>query len=195
MRTSFYYSLNENEKIMNIIEKVFNATSPETAVSMEQIIDKGIALGVTYSYPRGRADGHPWWPRTSLMAGVGSEAAVMENEEKHLFRQKMSKNGSRVKMYYWVDRTKDHEVITRSSKATKADTKTELLNHIKTHSSPVPVGKDLTIEEKFGYYNNAYPGCYTMTKNIKTGEKKIILNSWIERNPDKFMELYGGMTI
>ena len=39
-------TMNDNEKIMNIISKVFNATSPETAVTLEQVIEKGIEMGV-----------------------------------------------------------------------------------------------------------------------------------------------------
>ena len=49
-------TMNDNEKIMNIISKVFNATNPETAVSLEQVIEKGIEMGVAEDYPRGKED-------------------------------------------------------------------------------------------------------------------------------------------
>lgn len=55
-------TMNDNDKIMNIISKVFNATSPDTAVTLEQVIEKGIEMGVAEDYPRGKEDGHPWYP-------------------------------------------------------------------------------------------------------------------------------------
>ena len=55
-------TMNDNEKIMNIISKVFNATSPETAVTLEQVIEKGIEMGVAEDYPRGKEDGQPLVP-------------------------------------------------------------------------------------------------------------------------------------
>lgn len=194
MRANYNTSIYENDKIMNIIEKVFNATTPETAVSMEEIINKGIEMGLTFSYPRGRADGHPWWPRTSVMAGVGSVNAVMENEEKHLFRQKMSKNGGHVKMYYWVDRTREHEVITRKDKADKKNKGEKSFDFKTIITSPVPVGFTGTKEEELKFYEAAYPGKYVLVKT-KTDVKRIITKDWIAGHPDKFEELYGGVTL
>lgn len=110
-------TMNDNDKIMNIISKVFNATSPESAVSLEQVIEKGIELGVAEDYPRGKEDGHPWYPHTSVMMGVGSPNAVMNWEEVHLHRKKMHKTDGKTCFFYWVDKTKTHQVVRRSSKA------------------------------------------------------------------------------
>ena len=63
-------TMNDNDKIMNIISKVFNATSPETAVSLEQVIEKGIELGVAEDYSRGKEDDHNCYRETQGIKGV-----------------------------------------------------------------------------------------------------------------------------
>lgn len=194
MRTRFY-SIHENEKIMNIIENVLGATSPATAVSMETIVNKGIELGATEFYPRGRKDGHPWWPRTSVMMGVGAPNAVAENEELHLHRQKMYQNSKRPKMCYWVDRTSEHAIVHRDSKASGSKTSQEPVKNV-IINSPVPVGfTTLPATERFKYYEKSYPGSFALVQTISTGEIKVISRDWINKNPEKFMELYGGETI
>ena len=51
MNTTRHF-IDDNEKIMYIIEKVLNARTPETGVTMEQIIAKGLELGLAMDYPR-----------------------------------------------------------------------------------------------------------------------------------------------
>ena len=69
--------MTEDEKIIYIIEKIFCATDQDTSVTMEQVIEEAIKLGYTEDYPRGKEDGHPWIPRTSVMMGVGSEGMLI----------------------------------------------------------------------------------------------------------------------
>ena len=107
---------NENDKIMYIVEHVLGATSPETAVTMREIIDTGISYGATETYPRTGDDGHPWWPRTSVMMGVGSELAVEANEEPYLHRGILT-NVKGHPYGYWVDRSRKHEVESTSEKS------------------------------------------------------------------------------
>ena len=59
----------DNDNIVKII-KEFGAISKETAITLEQVIDKGIQDGLCEIYPRGGKDGHPWYPRVSLIMGV-----------------------------------------------------------------------------------------------------------------------------
>ena len=109
----------DNEKILYVVNDILGATSPKTSVDMRTIVDTGINLGLTCDYPRGREDGHPWWPHTATMMGVGSQTAVENNEEPYLHREKMKKGNSRVRMYYWYDRSHTHELVTKDSKARK----------------------------------------------------------------------------
>lgn len=195
-----FYSLEENDKIMRTIERVLGATSRETAVSLEEVIEKGIELGITETYPRGKADGHPWYPRTSVMMGVGSFNAVVANEEKHLHRAKMRKEGGRAKMYYWVDRTRNHEMVRRDAKASgKMTSKTKMVDKVpETVINESKVAKGIDLRDpvaKFNAYEAAYPGLYNLCVSMKSGELKVVSKAWINANPDKFTALYGGRVI
>ena len=172
-------SMNDSDKIMNIIEKVFKATSPETAVSLEQVIEKGIQMGVAEDYPRGKEDGHPWYPHTSVMMGVGSADAVMNWEEIHLHRKKMHKTNGKTCFFYWVDKSKVHQVVRRSAKAEG------LKQVVKSTYQTLPAVKvSLSMAEKIAKME-ANPGKFRLI-----GEK-LISESWIQNNPEKFQQLYG----
>lgn len=178
MKTN-YNSMNDSDKIMNIIEKVFKATSPETAVTMEQVIEKGIQMGMAEDYPRGKEDGHPWYPHTSVMMGVGAPDAVMNWEEIHLHRKKMHKVNGKSCFFYWVDKTKIHQVVRKSSKADG------LKQAVKSTYQAFPQVKvTLTMAEKIAKMK-ANPGMFRLI-----GEK-LISENWIKNNPEKFQQMYG----
>ena len=120
------FAATENEKILYVVNDVLGATSPKTSVDMRTIVETGINLGLTEDYPRGREDGHPWWPHTSIMMGVGSPEAVLNNEEPYLHRDKMKKGHSRARMYYWVDRSHQHDLVTKDAKVKKYGKTTEV---------------------------------------------------------------------
>ena len=174
-------TMNDNEKIMNIISKVFNATNPETAVTLEQVIEKGIEMGVAEDYPRGKEDGHPWYPHTSVMMGVGSPTAVMNWEEIHLHRKKMHKTDGKTCFFYWVDKTKTHQVVRRNSKAEG------LKQAVKsTYQSLPQVKVTLTMAEKIARMESN-PGKFRLVGD------KLISETWIRNNPEKFISLYGNI--
>ena len=174
-------TMNDNDKIMNIISKVFKATIPETAVTLEQVIEKGIEMGVTEDYPRGKEDGHPWYPHTSVMMGVGSPNAVMNWEEIHLHRKKMHKTDGKTCFYYWVDKSKTHQVVRRSSKAEG------LRQAVKSTYQALPQVKvTLTMAEKIAKME-ANPGMFRLVGD------KLISEAWIKNNPEKFLSLYGNI--
>jgi len=173
--------MNDSDKIMYIVEKVFNATSPETSVTMEQVIEKGIEMGIAEDYPRGKEDGHPWYPHTSIMMGVGSPEAVMAWEEIYLHRKKMHKNGHRSVFFYWVDKTKIHQVVRKSS---KADSSKQVANS--TYTTLPTVKVTLTLAEKIAKME-ANPGMFRLVGD------KLISESWIKNNPEKFLTLYGNI--
>lgn len=173
--------MNDSEKIMYIISKVFNATSPETSVTMEQVIEKGIEMGIAEDYPRGKEDGHPWYPHTSVMMGVGSPEQVMMWEEIYLHRKKMHKNNQRSVFFYWVDRSKVHQVVRKSSKAQGAK---QVANS--TYTTLPSVKVTLTMAEKIAKME-ANPGMFRLIGD------KLISENWIKNNPEKFLTLYGNI--
>lgn len=171
----------DSEKIMYILSKVFNATSPETSVTLEQVIEKGIEMGIAEDYPRGKEDGHPWYPHTSVMMGVGSPDAVMTWEEIHLHRQKMHRNNNRSCFFYWVDKTKVHKVVRKSSKAVGAKSLAQ-----STAQTLQQVRIPQTLAEKIAKME-ANPGMFRLIGD------KLISETWIKNNPEKFISLYGNI--
>lgn len=115
---------NENDKIMFILEHVFEAKSLETAVTTEQVIEKGIEMKLCETYPRGKEDGHPWYPRTSTMSGIHEDGTGNGNYESYLHRALVKRDGYKNKVFvYWVDRTKKAQVIGRNGKPVTRNTK------------------------------------------------------------------------
>ena len=124
VNSSEMFFSNENDKIMFIIEKVFGAKDIETAVTMEQVIEKGIEMNLCETYPRGKQDGHPWYPHTSTMCGIHKDGTGNSNYECYLHRKFVKRPGSKVKTFvYWVDKSKKAEVIGRNGKAVSRQTK------------------------------------------------------------------------
>lgn len=115
---------NDSERIMFLVEKVFGAKNLETAVSMEQIIEKGIEMKMCEDYPRGKEDGHPWYPHTSTMCGISEMGRDHSNYEPHLHRAFVKLAGHKTKSFvYWVDRSKVAEVIGRNGKTIERQAK------------------------------------------------------------------------
>lgn len=116
----------DNEKILYIIKDVLGASSVENAVTMEEVIAKGIEMGLTSDHQIQNWEGykqgdHPWWPVVAPMMGIGSAEAVSQNEEPYLHRQKVQRileSGRKSNvMVYWYDRSHKHEVVRKSNKS------------------------------------------------------------------------------
>lgn len=116
------YAGSLQEKIMFVIEDVLGATSQEKAVDLRTVVDTGIAMGIWEDYPRGSEDGHPVWPCVSVMCGIGSDTAVMNNEEPSLHRGYMRRDGNK-RLFYWVDRTHEHEIVFQGDECIEDDGK------------------------------------------------------------------------
>lgn len=167
---------NENDKIMFIIEHVFEAKSLETAVTLEQVIEKGIEMNLCETYPRGKEDGHPWYPHTSTMCGIHQNGTGNGNYEPYLHRAFVKRDGSKVKTFvYWVDKTKKAEVIGRNGKAVTRKAKVmektpEIIRETKMSFTPDEMKRKM--EEN--------PGMYVIL-NGKLYKRDFVLN-----HPEKF---------
>lgn len=117
INSSSMFFNNENDKIMFILEHVFEAKNLETAVTLEQVINKGIEMNLCETWPTDHV-GHPWYPHTSTMCGIHKTMGTLNgNYECHLHRAFVKKEGHKTKVFvYWVDRTRKAEVIGKNGK-------------------------------------------------------------------------------
>ena len=166
--------MSENDKIMYVIEKVLNATSEKKAVTMRQVVDTAIEMGITEDYPRGREDGHPWWPHTAVMMGVGNDCW----EEFYLHRKKMHKKNGGCAMYYWVDRTKRHKDVSWSSKAEGVKNTKKKVKKIECEYSK-EVKKSFT-QEEMEKKMEENPGKYV------TCDGRLFSAKFVIAHPEKF---------
>lgn len=112
-----YNYLSDSENILIVLDKM-GAVSPDTAITTEEIVEKGIELGMTKDVFtdnwHGHKEGdHPWWLLLAPMSGVGSETEVAKHNVPHLHRQKVQrmKNGRKTNvMVYWYDESYTHKV-------------------------------------------------------------------------------------
>lgn len=174
--------MEENEKIMYITEHVLGATSKDSSVKMDQIIAKGIELGVVEDYPRGKEGDHPWFPRASIMIGVVENESAAEHEEPHFHRERMKKTEGGTAMFYWVDWKHYHKKVYRDEAALELRRQKKLEKEKKEQEAHMQ-----EIKEK-----QAAHDLLIQTGGIVEINGKKILKSWIQQNPDKAYKLYGS---
>lgn len=110
--------MTENEKIISILQEM-GATTPETAIPAEKIIEKGIEEGLTEDYFtehwHGYKEGdHHWWQRLAAMMGIGEWDQVELYNEPYLHREerediKEDTGRKTHRMFYWWDETHQHD--------------------------------------------------------------------------------------
>lgn len=185
MRTANYNTMSEEEKILHILD-IMGAVSPETGITTETLVGKGIEEGATKDvfteYWHGHKEGdHPWWLLLAAMSGTGSEEEVAKHNTPHLFRKKVSatKNGRKTNVYvYWYDETQTHEIHYTGKayreKMEKIEREKKIWEDIK---NAVP-GE--TPEQK--RQNPAY---------IEFEDGRFVLKSWLINNPEKGKKIYS----
>lgn len=173
MKTRTFKGMTENEKILFVIDTL-GAKTPETAVTMEEIIAKGIELGATEDYFRenwhGYKEGdHPWWQKVSPMMGVGTREQVEANNEPYLHRKmkkSVKKSGRKTNvMIYWYDPSYEHKLVIRE----KAKPTPEIKEIRKKFSND-------EMEKKM----QDNPGKYVVINN------KLYLREFVLNHPEKF---------
>lgn len=174
--------MEDNEKIMYITEHVLGATSKDSSVKIDQIIAKGIELGVVEDYPRGKEGVHPWFPRASIMIGVVENEVAAEHEEPHFHRERMKKTEGGTAMFYWVDWKHYHKKVYRDEAALELRRQKKLEKEKKEHEAYMQ-----EIKEK-----QASHDLLIQTGGIVEINGKKVLKSWIQQNPDKAYKLYGS---
>lgn len=111
-----YNHMTESDKILHILD-LMGAVSPETGVTTESLVGKGIEEGATKdifteSWHGHKEGDHPWWLLLAAMSGTGSEEEVAKYDIPYLHRKKvsMTKNGRKTNVYvYWYDESFTHE--------------------------------------------------------------------------------------
>lgn len=171
---------------MYITEHVLGATSKDSSVKMDQIIAKGIELGVVEDYPRGKEGDHPWFPRASIMIGVVDNETAAEHEEPHFHREKMKKIGGGSAMFYWVDWKHYHKKVYRDEAALELRKQKKLEKEKQEQAASLKQHLE-NIKEKEQAHN-----LLIQTGGIVEINGKKVLKSWIQQNPDKAYKLYGS---
>ena len=110
-----YNHMTESDKILHILD-IMGAVSPETGVTTENLVGKGIEEGATKdvfteSWHGHKEGDHPWWLLLAAMSGTGSEEEVAKYDVPYLHRKKVSmmKNGRKTNAFvYWYDESYAH---------------------------------------------------------------------------------------
>ena len=167
---------NENDKIMFLIEHVFEAKNLETAITMEQIVEKGIEMNLCETYPRGKADGHPWYPHTSTMCGIHKEGTGNKNYEPYLHRAFIKRPETKRKVFvYWIDKSKVAPVVTRNQKEVTRQAKVVERTPViirETKGQFTPEQMDQKVKEN--------PGMFIILNN------RLYLREFVINHPEKF---------
>lgn len=181
-----YNHMTESDKILHILD-IMGAVSPETAVTTEQMVGKGIEEGATQDIFtenwHGHTEGdHPWWLLLAAMSGTGSEEEVNKYDVPYLHRKKVSmmKNGRKTNAYvYWYDESFVHNKnftgkVWREKQEKKAEIR-RILDETK--------GLPSTKEERMEQLRNdpAY----------REVDGKFIKVEWIKNHPEEAMRRYG----
>lgn len=178
--------MTESDKILHILD-IMGAVSPETAVTTEQMVGKGIEEGATQDIFtenwHGHTEGdHPWWLLLAAMSGTGSEAEVNKYDVPHLHRKKVPgmKNGRKTQVYvYWYDESFTHNKnFTGKAWREKQEKKTqmkELVERIKN-------APRTEAEARAQMANDP---------DFITIDGKFIRKMWMVNNPEKAKSLYG----
>ena len=151
---SNYNYLSEDEKILSVLDKM-GAVSPETAVTTEQMVGKGIELGMTKDVFtdnwHGHKEGdHPWWLLLAAMSGVGSEEEVAKHNVPYLHRQKVSatKKGRKTKvMVYWYDESYKHEITYTGKEYKEKMMRQQDIKDLLDRTRNLPKSKEERIEQ------------------------------------------------
>jgi len=181
-----YNHMTESDKILHILD-IMGAVSPETGVTTEQMVDKGIEEGATKDVFtenwHGHKEGdHPWWLLLAAMSGTGSEEEVAKYDVPHLHRKKMKgeKNGHKTTVYvYWYDESYTHNKNFTGKvfeeKMQRHQEIRELLDRTK--------GLPKTKEESMAMKEN--------DPNYVKIDGKFVQKMWMANHRDKAMSLYG----
>ena len=193
--------MTESDKILHILD-ILGAVSPETGVTTETLVGKGIEEGATQdifteSWHGYKEGDHPWWLLLAAMSGTGSEEEVAKYNVPHLHRKKvkMVKNDRKTQVYiYWYDETKVHQVTftgkAYKEKMQKKAEMQELLEKIKNAPKSEEEAKERMANDP-NYVN-------VDGKFIRKGwflehpdKAQILYGIWFKINPDKYNEIYG----
>ena len=173
--------MTESDKILHILD-IMGAVSPETAVTTEQMVGKGIEEGATKDIFtenwHGHEEGdHPWWLLLAAMSGTGSEEEVNKYDVPYLHRKKvkMMKNGRKTNVYvYWYDESFSHSKNYTGKAWNEKVARRNEINRILKEYKDAPKSK----EERLSQMRN--------DPNYIEIDGKFYLTKFVVAHPEKF---------
>ena len=193
--------MTESDKILHILD-IMGAVSPETAVTTEQMVGKGIEEGATQDIFtenwHGHTEGdHPWWLLLAAMSGTGSEEEVNKYDVPYLHRKKvkMMKNGRKTNTYvYWYDESFVHNKnftgkVWREKQEKKAEIKRILLEKKNAPKTKEEAMTKIANDPANININGKYVGRKWLTDHPE--KAKSLYGWWFMTHQDEYKELFG----
>ena len=181
-----YNHMTESDKILHILD-LMGAVSPETGVTTESLVGKGIEEGATKdifteSWHGHKEGDHPWWLLLAAMSGTGSEEEVAKYDIPYLHRKKvsMTKNGRKTNVYvYWYDESFTHEKHFTGKVYESKLQKQKEIKDLLAKTKGMPKSK----EEAMANMAN--------DPNFINIDGKFVKKEWMINHQERAKELYG----
>ena len=163
------------------------AVSPETGVTTENLVGKGIEEGATKdvfteSWHGHKEGDHPWWLLLAAMSGTGSEVEVEKHNVPHLHRKKVPgvKNGRKTNvMVYWYDESYTHEITYTGKVYREKVVKQQEIKDLLAKTKNLPKSKE---EAQAKMMNDP---------NYVNVDGKFVKKEWMINHQEKARALYG----
>jgi hypothetical protein len=196
-----YNHTSETDKILHILD-LMGAVSPETGVTTESLVEKGIEEGATKdifteSWHGHKEGDHPWWLLLAAMSGTGSEVEVEKYNVPHLHRKKvsMTKNGRKTNAFiYWYDESYTHQVnytgkAYREKMEKKAEIRRILQEKKDAPKSEAEARERMANNPEFVNINGKFVKKSWLVDHMDKAQ--ALYGVWFMTHPDVYAEIYG----
>ena len=196
-----YNHMTESDKILHILD-LMGAVSPETGVTTESLVEKGIKEGATKdifteSWHGHKEGDHPWWLLLAAMSGTGSEVEVEKYNIPYLHRKKVPgvKNGRKTQVYvYWYDESYTHQVnYTGKAYREKMEKQAEI-RRILQEKKDAPKSEEeararMANNPEFVNINGKFVKKSWLVDHMDKAQ--VLYGVWFMTHPQEYKEIYG----
>ena len=196
-----YNHMTESDKILHILD-LMGAVSPETGVTTESLVEKGIKEGATKdifteSWHGHKEGDHPWWLLLAAMSGTGSEVEVEKYNIPYLHRKKVPgvKNGRKTQVYvYWYDESYTHQVnytgkVYREKMEKQAEIRRILQEKKDAPKSEEEARARMANNPEFVNINGKFVKKSWLVDHMDKAQ--VLYGVWFMTHPQEYKEIYG----